>query len=115
MSITTATECALPVGLSLPSGSLFSAGVDAPPAIEPIVRLENVQTPVVFAVGMASANSSTPVPVDVLELLMSAVLFAELIVQLDYLDQSRVESACYDALADLKQKLNNVTFSRALE
>jgi len=60
-------------------------------------------------------NSSTPLPVDVLELLMSAVLFAELIVQLDCLDQTRVEGACYDALADLKRKLNSVTFSRALE
>lgn len=77
---------------------------------------EYIGAPAFFSIGIANVNSRTPLPCDVLDLLMSAVLFAEAVMQLDRAGCDRsAERAVYRALAEIKHHLHEVTWSRALE
>jgi hypothetical protein len=77
---------------------------------------EYIGAPVFFSIGLAKVTSPAPLPRDVLDFLMSAVLFAEAIVQLDHAVSDRgAEKAAYHALAEFKHSLHEVTRSRALE
>lgn len=77
---------------------------------------EYIGAPAFFSIGIAKVNSPAPLPRDVLDLLMSAVQFAEAIMQLDHAGSDRgAEKAAYHALAEFKHSLHEVTRSRALE
>jgi len=77
---------------------------------------EYIGAPAFFSIGVANVNSPVPLPRDVLELLTSAVLFAETVIQLDHAGSDRgAEKAAYRALAEIKHSLHEVAWSRALE
>lgn len=101
--------------LSLAASSPEDAIVRSCPTENWMVNYERSGPPVGFALSVASLSSIGPLPNDVLDLLMAAVLFAEAIVKLDNLGSgSGADAACFDALGDMKRSLNQVTWSRAL-
>jgi hypothetical protein len=72
--------------------------------------------PAIFEIEVARMSSPTPLPNDVLDLLSSAVRFAETVVQLDRTGPNYgAERLVFDALATMKQCLRQVAWSRALE
>lgn len=88
----------------------------ASPATGQLAKLDRGGAPAVFVMGVANVSSDTKLRADVLDLLMSAVLFAEAIVQLDRADSpDGGERMCYETLAELKCMLRQVAWSRSLE
>ncbi|MBM3577762.1 MAG: hypothetical protein FJX40_08875 [Alphaproteobacteria bacterium] len=102
--------------LTLPSNSRLCDIAGAVPNKGWQANGEHIGAPAFFSIGVASVNSHTPLPRDVLDFLMSAVQFAEAVVQLDYAGSDRgTDRAVYRALAEIKHSLHKVTWSRELE
>jgi hypothetical protein len=77
---------------------------------------EQIGASAFFSISVSNVNSRTPLPCDVLDLLVSAVLLAEAVVQLDRAGcDGNAQRAVYSALAEIKHRLHEVTRSRALE
>ena len=73
------------------------------------------EPPVVRSLNVAILSSNTPLPNDVLNLLISAVAFAEAIIKFDSPGSGySADTLCFEALGDMKRNLNHVTWSRAL-
>ncbi|RNJ47974.1 hypothetical protein [Methylocystis hirsuta] len=69
-----------------------------------------------FCYLLTNVNSHTPLPRDVLDLLMSAILFAEAVARFDRARADKgAERTGYSALAEIKHSLHEVAWSRALE
>jgi hypothetical protein len=101
--------------LSLASSLPEDAIVRSCPTENWLANYEQSGSPVILALSVASLSSIGPLPNDVLDLLMAAVLFAEAIVRLDNQgSECGADAACFDALGDMKRSLNRVTWSRAL-
>jgi len=99
-------------------------GASAPSQLDVVVvyptkslleKRDMAQSPLTFAIGMANASPSIPLPGDVLELLIASVQFAEAIMQLERQESRCAERNSYEALAELKRRLNNLAWSHALE
>jgi hypothetical protein len=56
----------------------------------------------------------SPLPQDAIDFLFSAVCFAAAVARLDRADERESKTTCYEQLADLKKKLNEVILQRAL-
>jgi hypothetical protein len=73
------------------------------------------ELPIVRSLNVAILSTNTPLPNDVLNLLISAVAFAEAIIKFDSPGSGySADTLCFEALGDMKRNLNHVTWSRAL-
>ncbi|QGM46562.1 hypothetical protein H2LOC_013140 [Methylocystis heyeri] len=72
------------------------------------------QSQLAAALRIAGLAYPSPLPQDVIDFLFSAVCFAAAVSRLDRADDKESETTCYERLADLKRKLNEVTLQRAL-
>jgi hypothetical protein len=69
----------------------------------------------VGVLAIVGVNYSSPLSRDVAEFLWSAIYLAGAVAMLDHADERETEAMCYELLADVKRKLNEVTLHRALE